>query len=120
MPKPYSHDLRCKVVEAIVLNGMKRCEASEQFNISRSRIYDWLKRYEERGDVSPSHHNHSGHSHKITDWSAFEVFVREHADNTQAEMADLWPEKISDRTISRGLKRINFTRKKDLWVQRTR
>ena len=91
---------------------MKRCEASEQFNISRSTIYDWLKRYEETGDVSSSHHNHSGHSHKITDWSASETFAREHADKTQEEMADLWPEKISDHTISRGLNKIDFTRKK--------
>ena len=112
MPKPYSNDLRRKVVEAIVLNGMKRCEASEQFNISRSTIYDWLKRYEKTGDISASHHNHSGHSHKITDWQKFEAFVREQADKTQEEMAELWPEKISDRTISRALKKINFTRKK--------
>ena len=33
MPKPYSNALRLKVVEAIVLNGMKRCEAHEQFNV---------------------------------------------------------------------------------------
>ena len=112
MPKPYSTDLRLKVVESIVLNGLKRCEASEQFNISRSTIHDWLKRYEETGDVSPSHHNHRGHSHKITDWSAYEAIAREHAAKTQEEMADLWPAKISDRTISRGLKKIDFTRKK--------
>ena len=112
MPKPYSTDLRRKVVEAIVLNGMKRCEASEHFNLSRSTIYDWLKRYEETGDLSPSPHNHHGHSHKITDWQTFEAFARQYADKTQAEMAELWPTTISDRTISRALKRIEFTRKK--------
>ena len=71
MPKPYRPDLRRKVVEAIVLNGLQRCEAIEQFNISRSTIYAWLKRYEETGDLLPSHHNHGGHTHKIIDWSAF-------------------------------------------------
>lgn len=120
MPKPYSNDLRRKVVEAITLNGMKRCEASEQFNLSRSTIHDWLKRYEATGNILPSHHNHQGHSHKITDWKAFEAFAREHADKTQAELAELWPTNISDRTMSRALKKIDFTRKKDLWIQRAR
>ncbi len=112
MPKPYSNDLRLKVVEAIVVNGMKRYEASEQFNISRNTIHAWLKRYEETGDLSPSPHNHSGHSHKITDWQSFEAFGRKYADKTQKELAELWPGEISDRTISRALKKINFTRKK--------
>ena len=31
-------------------------------------------------------------------------------------MAELWPEEISDRTISRALKKIGFTRKKKLMV----
>ena len=43
MPKPYSYDLRQKVIEAIELNGMKRCEASEYFNISRNTINLWLR-----------------------------------------------------------------------------
>jgi hypothetical protein len=37
-----------------------------------------------------------------------------HGDKTQVEMAQLWEEKISDRTISRALKKIGFTRKKRL------
>lgn len=47
MPKPYSNDLRRKVVKAIALNGMRRCEAHEHFNVSRMTINDWLKLYEE-------------------------------------------------------------------------
>ena len=112
MPKPYSHDLRLKVVEAVVLNGMKRCEVAEQFNLNRKTIRDWLKRYEETGDVQPSAHNHRGHSHKIVDWDAFRAFVEANPDKTQEEMAGLWPEQISSRTISRALKKIGFTRKK--------
>jgi transposase len=36
MPKAYDNDLCRKVIEAIELNGMKRCEASEYFGISRN------------------------------------------------------------------------------------
>ena len=38
MPKAYDNDLRRKVIEAIELNGMKRCEASEYFGISRNTM----------------------------------------------------------------------------------
>lgn len=112
MPKAYDLDLRRKVVEAVVLNGMKRCDVAEQFGLNRKTISDWLKRYAATGDVHPSAHNHHGHSHKITDWVAFRAFVEANPDKTQVEMAELWPEKISDRTISRALKKIGFTRKK--------
>ncbi|MEL7357531.1 MAG: IS630 family transposase [Cyanobacteria bacterium J06560_6] len=112
MPKPYSNDLRRKVVEAITLNGMRRCEAHEHFNVSRMTINAWLKLYEETGDIQPRGQKHVGHSHKITDWAAFRTFVEAHPDKTQVEMAQLWPGDISDRTISRALKKIGFTRKK--------
>jgi transposase len=38
MPKPYSYDLRQKVIEAIKLDGLKINEASYLFNISRNTI----------------------------------------------------------------------------------
>lgn len=120
MPKAYALDLRRKVVEAVVLNGMKQCEVAEQFNLNRKTISDWLQRYAATGDVQPSAHNHHGHSHKITDWDEFRTFVEANPDKTQVEMAELWPDEISDRTISRALRKIGFTRKKELWVQTAR
>ncbi|MFN6526532.1 IS630 transposase-related protein, partial [Nostoc sp. ChiSLP03a] len=38
MPKPYSYDLRQKVIQAILLDGLKITEASRIFNISRNTI----------------------------------------------------------------------------------
>jgi hypothetical protein len=67
-------------------------------------------------DVKPKPTEHRGHSHKITDWETFRVFVAAHPDKTQAEMAELWQDDISDRTISRALRQIGFTRKKRLMV----
>ena len=112
MPKPYDYDLRCKVIEAIELNGMKRCEASDVFGISRNTINLWFQRKAETGDVKPKPAEHRGHSHKIRDWPKFEAFVANHADKTQAQLAELWEDEISERTISRALKKIGFTRKK--------
>lgn len=50
MPKPYSYDLRKKVLEAIEQDGMKKSEVSQLFNISRNTIDLWLKRQAETGD----------------------------------------------------------------------
>jgi transposase len=75
MPQPYSYDLRCKVIEAIEMDGMPICEAVEVFHISRSTIHLWRRRKAETGDVQAQENPHPGHSHKITDWSKFREFM---------------------------------------------
>jgi transposase len=112
MANPYSYDLRRKVIEAIELNGMKRCEASEFFNISRNTINTWFQRRRETGDFNAKVRADQGNGHKISDWEKFQAFVETYGDKTQAEMAELWEGDISERTISRALKKIGFTRKK--------
>jgi transposase len=120
MTKPYSYDLRKKVIEAIELDGFKKTEASQMFNVSRNTINLWLKRKEETGDYKAQKTTPLETTTKIKDWKKFQEFVEDNADKTQVEMAQLWDGEISDRTISRALKKINFTRKKNLWVSRTR
>jgi transposase len=116
MPKPYSYDLRQKVIQAIKLDGLKISEASLIFTISRNTIRLWLKRERETGDFQVLPNQPLGNGHKITDWEKFTRFVEVKVDKTQVEMAKLWKEEISDRTISRALKKIGFTRKKKLMV----
>ena len=53
MAKPYSYDLREKVINAVELDGLKKSEASELFNISRNTIDLWLKRKAQTGDFKP-------------------------------------------------------------------
>ncbi|MEG4070758.1 hypothetical protein QUA42_26040 [Microcoleus sp. Pol11C2] len=48
------------------------------------------------------------HGHKITDWEKFTKFVEVNGDKTQVEMAKLWTEEISNRTISRELKKMVY------------
>lgn len=112
MPKPYSYDFRQKVIQAIELDGLKKQEASELFNISRNTINLWLQRKVATGDVQALPNCPPGNNHKITDWEKFRAFAKTHGDKTQVEMAQLWEGDISDRTISRGLTKIGFTRKK--------
>jgi len=112
MAKPYSYDLRQKVLNAIELDGMKKSEAAQVFQLSRNTIDLWLKRKAQTGDYQAKTNRPPSSSRKITDWEQFRAFAKTHGDKTQAEMAQLWPEDISARTISRALQTISLSRKK--------
>ena len=104
------------MIQAIKLDGLKISEACLIFSISRNTIRLWLKRERETGDFQALPNQPPGNGHKITDWEKFTKFVEINGDKTQVEMAKLGTEEISERTISRQLKKIGFTRKKKLMV----
>lgn len=114
MANPYSYDLRQKVIQAIELDGMKKSEAAQVFQISRNTIDLWLKRRAATGDYQAKPKRPPGNGHKITDWDKFREFAKAYGDKTQAEMAALWEGDISARTISRALNKSGWTRKKRL------
>jgi transposase len=119
MPVPYSYDLRRKVIEAID-GGMGKTQASKIFRISRSTINLWLHRREETGDYRAEDGYQRGYGAKITDLEEFKKFARKHGSQTQKEMAQAWQGEISDKTIGKALKKIGFTRKKNLRLSRKR
>ena len=111
MGKAYSYDLRTKVIEAID-RGMKKIDASRTFNLSRNTINLWLKKRELTGDYEEKKGYQRGYGHKIKNWEKFRKFAQKNGAKTQAEMAEARPGNISQRTISRGIKKLGFTRKK--------
>lgn len=114
MAKAYSYDLRQKVIQAIQLDGMKKSEAAQVFQLSRNTIDLWLKRQAETGDYHSRSNRPHRTSNKITDWDKFAQFAKKYGDKTQAQMAALWDSDISARTISRALQKIGLSRKKRL------
>src|SRR5256884_5941301 len=50
MPKPYSDDLRERVIEAVVA-GASRREAAESFSLSASSAVRWLQRWRDSGST---------------------------------------------------------------------
>ena len=114
MPKPYSYDLRQKVIQSIELGEMNKSQASVAFQISRNTIDLWFKIKASTGDYQAKPNLPQGNGPKITDWEKFKEFIKVNGEKTQVEMAKLWEEDISSRTISRGLEKIGFTRKKKL------
>ena len=48
-----SGDLRKRVVEAVVVDGLSRNAAAKLFKVSIASAVRWVKQFETRGDVSP-------------------------------------------------------------------
>ena len=53
MGKPYSMDLRERVVAAVKNGGMSRNRAAKQFGVAVSTAINWVKRLGETGSVAP-------------------------------------------------------------------
>src|SRR5262249_58308927 len=51
MPKPYSVDLRARVIEDVE-TGASRREAAERYGISPSVVVIWAQRFEQTGSVA--------------------------------------------------------------------
>ena len=51
MPKPYSGDLRSRVIEEIA-TGASRREAAERYGISASVVVIWAQRFEKTGSIA--------------------------------------------------------------------
>jgi transposase len=52
MPRPYSGDLRARVIED-VWSGASRREAAEHYGISPSVVVLWAQRFEQTGSITP-------------------------------------------------------------------
>ena len=111
MPAPYSYDLRTKALAA-VKRGERKTDVSRMLNISRNTLDLWLKREEQEGDCQAIIGYQQGSRHKITDWQKFREFVQQHGDKTQAQLAKLWGDNVTQQNISDALRQIGFSRKK--------
>ena len=49
MPKPYSQDLRNRVIDAVEKGGMSCPAAARRYEVSESTAIKWLERYRREG-----------------------------------------------------------------------
>ena len=119
MPAPYSYDLRAKAVSAYH-RGEKKIAICRLMNISRNTLDLWLQREQDTGDFKASANFPSRENRKIQDLDRFEQFVKQHQDQTQQQIAELWGENLTQQNVSDGMKKLGITRKKNLWVSRKR
>ena len=113
MPAPYSYDLRSKAIAAVE-RGERKSAVCRMLKLSRNTLDLWLKRREQTGDYQAIVNFQSGCRHKIRDWKRFGAFVKEHGDKTQAQMAHLWGENVTQQNISDALQKLGLSRKKRL------
>lgn len=52
MSKPYSMDLRERVVAAVETGGLSRNEAARRFGVGISTAINWVRRFQETGSVA--------------------------------------------------------------------
>jgi transposase len=124
MPKPYSQDLRDRVIDAVKRGGMSRRAAARRYEISESVAIKWLERFEQDGSREPV--GHGGHrSSKLMPHRDFlEAAQAEKPDITlQALCERLWVERgvnADTSMMSRFFRRLGVTFKKRRWSRASR
>ncbi len=111
MAAPYSYDLRTKAIEA-VKRGERKSDVCRMLKLSRNTLDLWLKREEQTGDYQAITNFQKGCRHKIIDWERFGEFAQKHGDKTQAQLASLWGEGVTQQNISDALQKLGLSRKK--------
>src|ERR1700722_14929370 len=116
MPKPYSQDLRNRVIDAVEGGEMSRRAAARRYAISESVAIKWLERVERHGSREPV--GHGGHrASKLMPHLDFLGAARsEKSDITLQALCDrLWSERgveADTSMMSRFFRRIGITLKK--------
>ncbi len=116
----YSEDLRKKIVEA-VQRGMPKVEAARTFGVGISSVKRYVATAREGKSLAPK--KRPGSKPKL-DHRARRLLESDLEERPAAtlpqrceflgQVAGVW---VSDSTVSRMLKRMGFSRKKDRWVR---
>ena len=110
----YSADLRLAAVKRYLESGDTYAETGKIFGVDSSSVQRWVRQYKETGDLSdkPLHRGF-----KKIDPDKLRTYVKERPDDTQQEIADEFG--CSNQAVSKALKRLGITRKKNAPLQRT-
>ena len=117
MPRPYSADLRLRVLRACAREEGTRQQIARRFRVSESTVYGWLRqaRDEDRRRAKP----HAGGRERVIDAAGDAVLralVAEDNDATLAEYAAAFQartgHRVSPSMVCKALKRLGLPRKK--------
>ena len=113
--KPYSEDLRWRVVSAVA-SGTPREEVAWRFAVSVPTIERWVRLKRETGGVAPKPVPGPVAVKTNALLDALPGRLADHADATLAEQCSWWQDvsgvAVSTATMSRALTRLGWTRKK--------
>ena len=116
--KPYSEDLRLRIVRA-VRGGTPKSTAARLFDVSLSSVKRYLRIAEQGASLAPK--KGGGRSPK-TDQTAEKLLQEDVAERPAATVSErrrflehTTGKALSDSTVKRLLKRLGFSRKNELW-----
>ena len=115
--KPYSLDLRQKIIDIHEKEGISQRGLAQRFGVALSFIQKLLKRYRETGSLSPQVRSQQTPTKLNAEQLLVLVgLVEKHNDATLKELQALLDQEINVRvgqsTIHRMLKKLNITLKK--------
>jgi transposase len=114
----YSEDLRKKIVEAVE-RGIPKIEAARTFGVGISSVKRYVVTYREGSSLAPK--KRPGSKPKLDEGARklLEADLEERPTATLPQRRDFLRRacgvEVSDSTVSRVLKRLGWTRKKDRW-----
>jgi transposase len=117
---PYSEDLRKKIVEAVE-RGMPKIEAARTFGVGISSVKRYVATYREGRSLAPK--KRPGSKPKLDESARklLEANLKERPEATLPQRREflrgVHGVEVSDSTVSRVLKRMGWSRKKDRWVR---
>lgn len=112
----YSVDLRKRIVQAVVEDGMSKRRAARTFRVGLNTVKRYVDRYQQIGDLSPK--SIPGRPPEIGPDKQPLLIAQAEAspDASLVEHCDRWQEhqgvRVSPSTMCRMLKRVHWTRKK--------
>ena len=120
--KAYSVDLRRKIVEA-VSSGTPKAQVARAFGVGLSTLKRYARRDERGEGLAPR--KSPGKQRKVdaTAQRLLERDLEERPTATLSQRRELLARvagvEVSDSTVSRALRRMGFSRKKDRWERRS-
>ena len=120
MPAAISNDLRIRIIEARVQDGQTYEALAERFGVGRATVDRMLRLARETGSVEPAPHA-GGTPRRVSaaEQKVLEELVRTRPDATLVELclalAVRAGVEISRATMSRELRLLGLTRKKNRW-----
>jgi transposase len=118
MPRPYSGDLRRRVVAAVLEGGQPRGSVARRFAVGRSTVYRWVEAAREEGRLEakprcggpkPTIRGEGEDALKQLVATDNHLTLAEYRDRLAAEVGV----RVHPWTLGRVLKRLGLTRKKE-------
>jgi transposase len=117
--KAYSIDLRERVVRAVA-SGMTKSRVARTFAVSLATVKNYVRQVHVTGSLAPRPIPGRPRAIPPEQDAALVVQLRAAQDATLDELRAAWEKvagvRVSAATMSRAIKRLNWTRKKRLWA----